>query len=456
MKYSLIQALLENSADSKGSPAQQVFADHLRDIDIAPKQPNTRDWVKQVVQMCGSSYNPIRQLALQMWDDMANASWMVYSCPEAPTANLIRPALDCLMPWFEDTEESVDQEHRDLLQAIYLWCQQHKSTADIKNLRRLCQRGRHVDFVQSAIRDLADGILYPKQASIWSSQVIDRACEHSEAVRNSSAHIVRRYIPDPGKASGAMRESHLREGHTDLVSVLQNFASWIVSKGRRKETAIQYATEVAEIIKLTGSDDAIAVEEMIRSLPDDVRSTLTTKGTIRKKRYITAWNAFQKFRRQGTMSHKAKVAEASHDLVYLMGQFLTEQLGVSTGTPERYDGSRRQDMGDQPFRSSPGKPKVREGKRDDGSGTYGHDKPEFRGSYVGQTVSGEQKKGKPKFIPIVDKETGEETSLPVRSKDVQCYWTWDGEQWLTDEAWKAKFASRKPGGFKKPPGMKLK
>lgn len=460
MRYSLIKALLENRAAPNLRELQQVFADYLSDIDVSPKKPDTREWVKQVVQMCGSGYTPIRKVALQLWDNMQNASWMLHSCDQAPQLTLVRAALDCLTAWFEESSEDIDQEHRDLLQSVYLWCEKQRSVSDVKQIRRLCQRAPRQEFMQIAIRDLADAVIYPKQTSTWTSQVVDRASEYSSTVRASAPHIVRRHIPDPSATSGGVREGLIREGHADLVSDLQNFAAWLVSKGRRKETAIQYATEVAEIVKLAGSDDRASVEEMIRSLPDDVRSTLTTKGTIRKKRYITAWNAFQKFRSQSGIYKVKKsppVSESTRDLADMMQEYLTEQLSLSIGSQEGYDHPRRQVMGGQPFRSSAGsKKKLREGGKDDGSGTYGHGMPTFKGSFFGQSVSGEQKKGKPKFIPIVDKETGEETTLPVRSKDIQCYWTWDGERWLTDEQWKAKYASAKPGGFKKPPGMKLR
>lgn len=85
---------------------------------------------------------------------------------------------------------------------------------------------------------------------------------------------------------------------------------------------------------------------------------------------------------------------------------------------------------------------------------YGHDRPTERGKYIGQTIAGEQKVKTGKKIPIVDKETGETVFLPVREKQTKCYWTWDGEQWLTDEEWKAKFGAGKK--FVKPPGMRFK
>lgn len=100
--------------------------------------------------------------------------------------------------------------------------------------------------------------------------------------------------------------------------------------------------------------------------------------------------------------------------------------------------------GPDPSTSTPAPPKD----------TFGHDRPSYRGTYVGQTVAGEQKTYTGKKIPVVDKETGETFFVPVKEKQTKCYWTWDGEQWLTDEEWKAKFSTGKK--FVKPPGMRFK
>lgn len=87
-------------------------------------------------------------------------------------------------------------------------------------------------------------------------------------------------------------------------------------------------------------------------------------------------------------------------------------------------------------------------------GTYGHDKPPYRGTFFGQVVAGEQRLPTGKRRPIIDPDTGEEVWIRIKAKQTVCYWTWNGTDWVTAEEFEKQFPRKQK--FVKPKGLKLR
>jgi hypothetical protein len=73
----------------------------------------------------------------------------------------------------------------------------------------------------------------------------------------------------------------------------------------------------------------------------------------------------------------------------------------------------------------------------------GRDKPTFRGTFFGQTVAGEEKEPTGQTIMLTDKDTGRKYPYRVKAKVTKFYWTWDGNEWMTEWDFKTKYDNSK-------------